>query len=595
MNNDFSIILTRRCPHNCYFCYLEREDISIQKDVAFKALEFFINSQGIEKNIKLFGGEPLLEWSLLKEIVKFGRRLSLGKRKRINFILSTTLFFLNKEILNFIQEQDIELNVSSLHLKTFSEGKMKKLFSMPFFTLVLNILPSSVKDAFRQFMYFFQLGARRFNILPLYYSKWDLKELDILKEELGRIREFYRWHPEVYLKNIDNYGDIPLFNTSFTCDVNGDVFISNMIIFRGIRKYKKELWLGNVKDANFQFPSSLNYKDRLRYILRKTFPKEILRDTFKVDGMFSKFVASLKRDVKRADLKVGYSCNNHCKFCVQGRKREFLRDKTTEEIKEILREARRTCNSVVFTGGEPTIRRDVLDIVSYARRLGFERIQIQTNGRMLAYKKLCRELIEAGANEFNVALHGHIPQLHDFLTSSSGSFYQTVKAIKNLKELGQKVYANTVITKSNYIHLPEIAFLLVQLGVDQFQFAFVHPLGFAEENFASIVPRMTIVIPYVKKGLDIGKRWGIKGMTEGIPYCFMHGYYEYIGERVMPSTQIFEFREEVVNFDELRCTLAKCKGPQCKLCKFYSICEGPWREYPEKFGWDEFIPIIDEN
>jgi MoaA/NifB/PqqE/SkfB family radical SAM enzyme len=295
--------------------------------------------------------------------------------------------------------------------------------------------------------------------------------------------------------------------------------------------------------------------------------------------------------MKRADIKVSFSCNNHCLFCVQGKKREEIRDKTFQEIKQEMRQAIRDCQSIVLTGGEPTIRPDFLEIVKYAKKLGFGTIQIQTNGRMFAYREFCEKTINAGANEFSPALHGHIAELHDYLTAAKGSFEQTTKGIQNLKELGQKVVTNTVVTKSNYRNLPEIAKLLNSLGVDQYQFAFVHPTGSAFSNFESIVPRMTLIEPYIKKGLDVGIENKKTVMTEAIPYCFMKGYENYIAEKIIPDTKIFDYQKIVEDFTETRRAEGKAKGPNCQNCSYDELCEGPWREYPEKLGWDEFIPI----
>lgn len=296
--------------------------------------------------------------------------------------------------------------------------------------------------------------------------------------------------------------------------------------------------------------------------------------------------------MKKADIKTGFSCNNNCRFCVQGEKKRFG-DKSTEKLKNIFKRAKRDCQIVVFTGGEPTIRRDIIELVAFAKKLGFSIIQIQSNGRLFAYKNFCQKIIKAGANEFAISIHGHIAQLHNYLTSFPGSFNQTYLGIKNLKNLGQRVITNTVIVKSNYRHLPDIAKLLICLRVDQYQFAFVHALGNAWQNFDSIIPSKSLVKPYVHKGLELGIKAGIKVMTEGIPFCFMKGYEDYIAENIMPKMKIFDLDQTVIeDFEKTRRLEGKVKGPQCKKCYYYYKCEGPWREYPERFGWKEFEPIL---
>ncbi len=295
--------------------------------------------------------------------------------------------------------------------------------------------------------------------------------------------------------------------------------------------------------------------------------------------------------MKKADIKVGFSCNNRCLFCVQGDKRFQVVDKTDEEVKGNIRKARSSCDIVTFTGGEPTLRKGLVDFIRLAAELRFKTIQIQTNGRMFAYLDYCKSLIAAGANEFSPALHGHVPELHDYLTNAPGSFRQVVAGIKNLKSLGQRVITNTVITKPNYRHLPEIARLLSGLKVDQFQFAFVHATGSARKNFDSIVPRKTLVEPYLKEALAVGIKNGISVMAEAMPFCFMAGFEDQVSERIMPEMAIFDEHGHLPDFKKSRLAEGKAKGSACRKCKYDAVCEGPWKEYPERYGWSEFEPI----
>jgi len=295
---------------------------------------------------------------------------------------------------------------------------------------------------------------------------------------------------------------------------------------------------------------------------------------------------------RRLDLKVGFLCNNRCRFCVQGDKRYRYGEKTKEQVMRELKEAReKGIREVVFTGGEPTIHPNIIELVKYASELGYKRIQIQTNGRTLAVKGFVDALVEAGANEFSPALHGHIPQLHDFLTRSPGSWRQTVRGIKNVKEYGLPVITNTVVTKPNYRFLGSIAELLVKLGVDQYQFAFVHALGEAWKNFDSIVPRISLAAPYIHTGLQVGIDAGIPVMAEAMPFCLMPGYEPYVSELYIPPAIIYDANFVVEKYEKWRVTEGKLKREECKKCKFYRICEGPWREYPERRGWDEFVPV----
>lgn len=298
--------------------------------------------------------------------------------------------------------------------------------------------------------------------------------------------------------------------------------------------------------------------------------------------------------MNRLDLKVGFQCNNRCFFCIQGNKRFSCPNKSDREIRVILKRMRKTHDGVVFTGGEPTVRPELISWITYAKELDYKVIQIQSNGRMFYYKKYCRDIIKAGANEFALAVHGSSKQMHDKLTQAPGSFLEVTTGIKNLKKLGQYVLTNSVVTNINYKDLPKLAELLVKLKVDQFQFAFMHINQVIAHNpkvIKKIVPRYEKVIPYVKKGMDIGIKAGIKVMVEAVPYCFMKNYEKYISEQYIPFTSVIDDKLELADYGAYRKNSGKAKGPQCLRCRYDKICEGPWKEYPNLFGWSEFNPI----
>lgn len=292
----------------------------------------------------------------------------------------------------------------------------------------------------------------------------------------------------------------------------------------------------------------------------------------------------------RIDVKVGFACNNRCLFCVQGRKRDRYGKKARQELMDILDQNAERYTGVVFTGGEPSLHPDLLDLVARAKQVGYDSIQIQSNGRMFAYADLCERLIAAGVTEFSPALHGASPDCHDYLTQVRGSFEQTVRGIRVLKSLGQRVITNSVITRSNFRHLPELAKLLIDLGVDQYQLAFVHPVGSAgpEANFAAIVPRFELLVKTLHPALLMGLEANRVVMTEAVPFCFMGGLEQLVGERIMPSTRIFDAEGVIEDYRQYRVGEGKAKGQPCEDCSRNAECEGPWREYTDRYGWGEF-------
>ena len=163
--------------------------------------------------------------------------------------------------------------------------------------------------------------------------------------------------------------------------------------------------------------------------------------------------------------------------------------------------------------------------------------------------------------------------------------------IKNLKALGIYVLTNTVINSLNFKDLPALARLFVRLNVNQFQFAFVHIIGRAWDNRFRLVPKKSQCVPYVKKGLEIGRDAGIPCYTEAIPYCFMNGFEDFISEKIIPDGPVVDDDVLVKSFQVYRQSYGKIKGPPCRKCLCRKVCEGPWKEYTEIYGWEEFNPV----
>jgi MoaA/NifB/PqqE/SkfB family radical SAM enzyme len=294
---------------------------------------------------------------------------------------------------------------------------------------------------------------------------------------------------------------------------------------------------------------------------------------------------------KIGDIKVGYSCNNDCMHCVVAHKRKEG-DKTLERVKQDIGLAFGACSHLILTGGEPTIRKDFLQILEYAKR-NFKEITIQTNGRMFSYEKFTKKVMQATKTIkvfFVVAVHGDSKEIHDAVTRVAGSFEQTVKGIENLEKMKSNVKIQTVITKLNYRHLPKIVKLFSEKGIKKIQFPFVHPAGNAFKYSEKIVPKMSKVIPYVKSAIDLAKKMGVEIKTEGIPPCCLKENQECISEFSRKIEIEMNCPEEVnQNFDHIGVNYSKTK--KCSGCSMNNLCAGTWKEYFELYGDGEFKVI----
>jgi molybdenum cofactor biosynthesis enzyme MoaA len=266
---------------------------------------------------------------------------------------------------------------------------------------------------------------------------------------------------------------------------------------------------------------------------------------------------------------------------------------TSEAIDHLKKAIDIGCEFVDFNGGEPTIRKDIEFLIKSAKDLGFKAIAVTTNGRLLSYENIARKLIDAGLNSVVFSIHGHTPELHDYLTQVKGSYFQTIAGLKNFKKLCHDGYicSNTVIIKQNYKFLPRIAEHNIKLGVDGCEFIFVHPRGRAYDNFDSIVPTLTEISSIVPETLDIGKLHGIIHFhMRYLPLCFMHGYLDQSSElQALKSLEEQHVGPEFqdLNVEKGRKEVGRVKGPQCIECKLNQSCEGVFKEYAERRGFHE--------
>ncbi len=299
---------------------------------------------------------------------------------------------------------------------------------------------------------------------------------------------------------------------------------------------------------------------------------------------------------KKLALILGYKCNNNCRFCYCADKKNFTFLSTNKAKKELDDGRRRGCTFVDFLGGEPTLRKDLPDLLKYSKDLGYKTISITTNGRMFSYEKIAKELIYSGLNSVVFSLHGHNSYLHDFLTRSDGSFEQLNKGAENIKNINSEIYlcTNTTITKYNYRYLPEIAKKNIEIGADGCEFIFVHPRGNALKNFYDVVPKLESVRSFIPKTLEIGKRFNVKHFEfRYFPLCYVpkNSLSEFVSLENLREQHVGpEFKD--LNVELGRKNIGRVKGKKCKECIYDNICEGVFKEYADRYGLEELKPVV---
>jgi len=266
------------------------------------------------------------------------------------------------------------------------------------------------------------------------------------------------------------------------------------------------------------------------------------------------------------------------------------------EIKKDIGLAKERNTSIIsFSGGEPTIRKDLVKAVKLAHSTGFETIEIQTNGCMLGYKEYFEELVNAGVNRVLVSIHAPNAELEDFLTQTKGSFKAKLRGLRYLEEYNIEKRTNTVINRYNYRQLPEIAEFLLKFkkNTKTNHLNFIIPDGFAKQNFRELVPKMIEAKPFIEKACSILVEGGAAPFLHNLYPCIISGYSQVMAELSTTDTLLIgpDFK---IDLQENRHKYRE-KGPECKNCKYDNICVGPFTEYTKIMGFGEFKPVQGEK
>ncbi|MCX8182251.1 MAG: radical SAM protein [Candidatus Methanomethyliaceae archaeon] len=173
---------------------------------------------------------------------------------------------------------------------------------------------------------------------------------------------------------------------------------------------------------------------------------------------------------------ITYKCNLRCKHCYAEAGGSSYYEMGTEEAKSCIDKlAKWGVVILAFSGGEPLIRRDILDLVRHTNEHGIY-AAIATNGVLLT-KERCRELRSAGVEYLQISLDGATPETHDTFRGVPGMFDRTVQGIKNAVAEGFFVNVATTVTQHNLKEVPQIIDLCESLGVKWFMMYNFIPTG----------------------------------------------------------------------------------------------------------------------
>lgn len=162
-------------------------------------------------------------------------------------------------------------------------------------------------------------------------------------------------------------------------------------------------------------------------------------------------------------LEVTGRCNLKCMHC-EVRGGEYNIDPSTDRIFRMIDSLATVpeFRMLVLTGGEPLLRRDIEDIVNYARNVGFE-VTIATNGTLIS-RKLAEKLASLEITGVAISLDFIEPWLHDKFRGVDGAWHHAIEGIRNAAKAGLYIQVNITLSKLNMAELPYLLRLADDLG-----------------------------------------------------------------------------------------------------------------------------------
>lgn len=305
---------------------------------------------------------------------------------------------------------------------------------------------------------------------------------------------------------------------------------------------------------------------------------------------------------RKVYLLLGYRCNEQCAFCGLGEDKsvlwplhkESLYD--TNEIKRkidlIIEEGLSRRDAIEFSGGEPTIHRDLIEIIKYTRNRFKGTIFLFSNGVKFASRNYLEKYIEIHVDNTIITLHSHREDIFEIITGLKGSFNKTLTGLDNLHDLNQPISIKLIVNKLNYKYTTEWAALVK----DRYPNAKVMINGLAlwgqaKKNKSDLLIKHSETAPFIEDAAGILINAGVNTGLYFMPACNFDPYYwQYFGYRHYLES-VLEAREYGKRLKSISFENCYNMPAECNHCVMQPRCVWAWKPYSEQLGLNELAPI----
>ena len=294
------------------------------------------------------------------------------------------------------------------------------------------------------------------------------------------------------------------------------------------------------------------------------------------------------------------ACNMYCAHCYRDAGCKAEDELSTVDAKKLLTEIKRAGFQImIFSGGEPLMRPDILELVKFASDLGLFPV-FGTNGTLIT-PQMARDLKAAGARAMGISLDSLDAAKHDKFRSFPGGWQGAVDGMKNCKAAGLPFQIHTTVMDWNAPELEDMIDFAVEIGARAHHFFFLVPTGRAAtieeeslraEQYEDVLTRImkkqqtvpielkpTCAPQFLRIAAELGMKSRFhRGCLAGLSYCIISPK-----GKVQPCAYLKEYLGDVreTPFDEIwknNPVLQKLRTMKydggCGACKYQRVCGG---------------------
>lgn len=270
-------------------------------------------------------------------------------------------------------------------------------------------------------------------------------------------------------------------------------------------------------------------------------------------------------------VRITRSCNNKCLFCLDQPNHDGSMIPVQKIRKTLEKGLSEGARRAIISGGEPTIHPDIIRIIDMAKKMGYEHVQIITNGRMLAYENFARKMKEACLDEITFSLHSHLENKLEEMTQVKGSYKQAMKGLMNALKYGFIISIDIVINKINYKTLKDTLDFFIKMGVYEFDMLYLVPFGSAWENKRKLFVSPAKVRKYFEPVLRMSSDKNLHIWTNRMPPIILEGYENLIQNPIKLKDEVGGMQEEFKNYIA-NGKIMGCYGKRCQYCFKHKFC-----------------------